>query len=117
MDMINNTNQDEMLVKAFFDEHTQEIADHGFTKRVMRHLPDRSRRLNRIWTVICTVLGIVFFIAVRGWAVIADALSVCFRTIAAQEVFHLSPLTIALSVLLLTMVAAYQLVSRELNYN
>ena len=112
MDMIDN---DDLLVKAFFEEHTHEIADHGFSKRVMRHLPDRSRRLNRIWTIVCCVLGIVFFVAVRGWHVMADALSVCVRTVPAQDVFQLSPLTIVLSVLILTTVCVWQLASRELH--
>ena len=34
-------NDDKLLV-AFFDENRQEIPDNGFTRRVMRHLPDRT---------------------------------------------------------------------------
>ena len=67
---------DDILVRQFFNEHTEEIADHGFSKRVMRHLPDRAVRLNRIWTAICIVVGIAFFVAVKGWNVIAEALAV-----------------------------------------
>lgn len=47
------------LLRDFFAENKQEIADNGFSRRVMHHLPDRSNRLARIWsafvmTVYCT---------------------------------------------------------------
>ena len=34
------------LLKDFFAENKREIADNGFSRRVMHHLPDRSNRLN-----------------------------------------------------------------------
>ena len=37
------------LLRDFFTENRQEIADRGFSRRVMHHLPDRSNRLARIW--------------------------------------------------------------------
>ena len=105
---------DDILVSKFFEEYTQEVEAHGFTKRVIRHLPDRAARLNRIWTALCIVAGIVFFIGIKGWKIIAESLLVLFHTTPAQDVFQLSPLTIMLSVLALTMVGVYQLASREL---
>ena len=33
------------LLRDFFTENRQEIADRGFSRRVMHHLPDRSNRL------------------------------------------------------------------------
>ena len=32
------------LLKDFFAENKREIADNGFSRRVMHHLPDRSNR-------------------------------------------------------------------------
>ena len=32
------------LLRDFFTENRQEIADRGFSRRVMHHLPDRSHR-------------------------------------------------------------------------
>ena len=32
------------LLRDFFTENRQEIADRGFSRRVMHHLPDRSNR-------------------------------------------------------------------------
>ena len=44
---------DDKLLTSFFAEHRQEIADNGFSRRVLRHLPDRSRHLAQIWTAFC----------------------------------------------------------------
>lgn len=51
--------RDELLVRKFFEENKIEIPDAGFSRRVMRRLPDRTRRLNRIWTAICVAVGVV----------------------------------------------------------
>lgn len=59
---------DDELVAMFFDENRQEISDDGFSQRVMEQLPSRSVRLNRIWTLVCSLLGIVFFILADGLA-------------------------------------------------
>jgi len=59
---------DDELVAMFFDENRQEISDDGFSQRVMEQLPSRSVRLNRIWTLVCSLLGIVFFIWADGLA-------------------------------------------------
>ena len=47
---------DDKLLTSFFAEHRQEIADNGFSRRVLRHLPDRSRHLAQIWTAFCLSL-------------------------------------------------------------
>ena len=40
------------LLRDFFTENRQEIADRGFSRRVMHHLPDRSNRLGRLWNAL-----------------------------------------------------------------
>ncbi len=52
-------NRDELLVRKFFEENKTELPDDGFSRRVMRRLPDRARRLNRIWTAVCLLLGVL----------------------------------------------------------
>jgi len=68
MDIIENkdflTESDELLVKGFFEENKIDIADNGFSERVMRCLPSPSVRLNRIWTAVCTLLGAVWLFSV-----------------------------------------------------
>ena len=46
------------LLRDFFAENKQEIADNGFSRRVMHHLPGRSNHLARIWSAfVMTVAG------------------------------------------------------------
>ena len=49
---------DDKLLTSFFAEHRQEIADNGFSRRVLRHLPDRSRRYGQhsalLWPSYCS---------------------------------------------------------------
>lgn len=89
--------QDEALLERFFSQQRAEIQDHGFSRRVMRQLPSRNNKLNRWWTAFCIMLGIVFFIAIRGWKVLADAITVAVRTVPAQDVFQLTPVTLAVA--------------------
>lgn len=55
--------RDELLVRKFFEENKAELPDDGFSQRVMRRLPDRARRLNRIWTAVCVVAGVLMCFA------------------------------------------------------
>ena len=53
------TPQEELLLKEFFQTHQQDVEDNGFTTAVMRQLPVNTSLLNKIWTSICLVAGIV----------------------------------------------------------
>ncbi len=51
------------LIRDFFGEHKQEIADNGFSRRVMHRLPDRQRKLTRLWKAcVATILLVLFFV-------------------------------------------------------
>lgn len=50
------------ILRNFFTENKQEIADNGFSRRVMRHLHDRSYRLARLWTAFVMAVAAVLFI-------------------------------------------------------
>lgn len=63
--MMDNEREDKLL-KQFFKENRQEIADNGFTHRVMRHLPDRYVRIARIWTILCAAIAFILFVAFDG---------------------------------------------------
>ena len=65
---------DDKLLTSFFAEHRQEIADNGFSRRVLRHLPDRSRHLAQIWTAFCFTLALVLFVSLDGVQLILDTL-------------------------------------------
>ena len=62
---------DEKLLKDFFTANKQEIADNGFSHRVMHRLPDHSNRLVRIWNATVVVAGAVLFIWI-GDGIVAE---------------------------------------------
>ena len=59
---------DEQLLQRFFSEHTAEIADEGFSAQVMQQLPQRARRLNRVWTAVCVAATALVFLYFDGMA-------------------------------------------------
>lgn len=107
--------QDEALLEQFFAAQRIDIADNGFSQRVMRRLPSRTSRLNRLWTLLCVVLGLVFFFVVRGWQALADAVTIVLRTLPAQDVFQLTPLTIVISLVLLAYMVVFHQIEAEVD--
>lgn len=66
---------DEQLLQAFFADHQEEIADDGFSNRVMQHLPAPShRRMERWWQVACLVMGVVFIVSTQMVSSLEDSL-------------------------------------------
>ena len=65
MDM---TEIDDKLLQQFFEPaRNRQIADNGFTERVMRRLPDKALSLSHYWTAFCLALGFILFVVYRGW--------------------------------------------------
>lgn len=83
MDMTDNN--DDILVKKFFSENRIEVPDNGFSKRVMRRLPDRTRRISRLWTVVCVVIGLLIFIRNKGFTVLVSCFDSIFSDILARH--------------------------------
>ncbi len=68
---------DEKLLKDFFTANKQEIADNGFSRRVMHRLPDRSNWLARIWNAAVVVAGAVLFIWMGGLKLLGEQSEKC----------------------------------------
>ena len=49
-----------------------EIADNGFSRKVMRRLPSRAERMSRIWTCVCTMAAVVLLTYFKAWNYIFD---------------------------------------------
>lgn len=54
------------LLHDFFAENKQEIADNGFSQRVMHHLPSQSNWLTRIRTALLVIIGTILFVWLGG---------------------------------------------------
>ena len=68
---------DIMLKQLFAEAARQQVADNGFTERVMMHLPEmpvvresRVQRLARLWTLFCLVVALLIFWLVSGWDIV-----------------------------------------------
>lgn len=57
---------DDKLLKQFMDANRQEIADNGFSRRVMRRLPCSHNRAAQILNALCAVLSVFLFVAFDG---------------------------------------------------
>lgn len=68
------TEDTDKLLKTFFAENRQEIADNGFSRRVMRRLPNGLNHLASLWTGLCFVLAVVLFVCMDGLQLIGDTL-------------------------------------------
>ena len=67
----NNGSVDEELLRKFFaDSARMQVADNGFSLRVMRHLqeevPERQRMIYNIWTAVWAVACVVAFFVNNG---------------------------------------------------
>lgn len=86
------SDNDNILVEKFFGEaRLPEIEDNGFSRRVMRSLPEsaarrspsasRQRLLSRIWAAFCTALAVVLSFVFHIWELLAVQLEVFVRTL------------------------------------
>lgn len=64
---------DDKLIRAFFAEQKQAIADNGFSRRVMQRLPYRTSLLLKVWSVFITLAAVVLFLAFDGLQAIVGA--------------------------------------------
>lgn len=76
---------DRLLQQFFSEAASQQIADDGFTERVMQHLPSRMNWFVRIWNTVCIGLFVVLFIVFRGWNLLAVQLEVMLRTMSTHS--------------------------------
>lgn len=83
MDMIEDN--DSLLQQFFSEAASQQIADDGFTERVMQRLPSRMNWFVRIWNTVCIVLFAVLFVVFRGWDLLAVQLEVMLRTMSTHS--------------------------------
>ncbi len=88
--MVMMENDDKLLVD-FFAGHRQEIPDNGFTRRVMRHLPDRTLWISQIWVAFCFTLALVLFVVFNGLQLVLGTLRETFTAAAQSGVAELDP--------------------------
>lgn len=106
-------NRDELLVKKFFDENKIEIPDNGFSRRVMRRLPDRMRRLNRIWTAVCIALGVIMCVKFNWIASLSTQVRSIADTVMSNHVIAGNPILLLFGLLFIIFLGGYNLIAAE----
>ena len=61
---------DDQLISQFMQTNKREIADRGFSRRVMRRLPKQFKNLSDILTPICIVVSCILFYLFDGISLI-----------------------------------------------
>lgn len=69
------TEINDKLLKQFFSENKPEIADNGFSRRVMRNLPeDKGNKVYTIWSACCVMVALIVFFTQNSLQLIVDML-------------------------------------------
>jgi uncharacterized membrane protein YidH (DUF202 family) len=117
MDM---TEDNDLLIKQFFQQAAQQqIADNGFTERVMQRLPQhtslaaRRTLLTRLWTASCIVVFAVLFVAFHGWELLTIQFEVMLQTLSVQT-FSVNLLMVATVLFGLLFVGVGEVISSEI---
>ena len=110
----------EQLLQQFFSEAARrQVADEGFTERVMQRIEQTERqreafslqRFNRLWTWFCVLVFVVLFVVFRGWELLALHFEVMLRTLMVES-FSINPLMLAAVFFGLLFVGAGEAISR-----
>ena len=85
------TEIDDRLIQQFFTDNRKEIEDNGFSRRVMRSLPNRAQRIAQAWALFCSTLAIVLFFALDGLELLFGTLRETFTTAAHGGITDVDP--------------------------
>lgn len=66
------SNDDKLLGRLFSEAAHAEIPDGGFSRRVMRSLPDGTLRRVRLWRTVCVAACVAMAVSMRVWREAAD---------------------------------------------
>ncbi len=66
---------DDRLIQRFMQANKREVADNGFTRRVIRRLPRRAEWWSNVLTFVCTLLCCVLFYVYDGFGLLLRALT------------------------------------------
>ena len=110
----------DLLIKQFFQQAAQQqIADNGFTERVMQRLPQhtslaaRRTLLTRLWTASCIVVFAVLFVVFHGWELLTIQFEVMLQTLSVQT-FSVNLLMVATVLFGLLFVGVGEVISSEI---
>lgn len=66
---------EDKLIKSFMLANKLELEDNGFSRRVIRHLPQRAKWLSDMLSVVCAIICCALFYIFNGFEVLFQAIS------------------------------------------
>lgn len=99
------------LLRDFFAENKQEIADNGFSRRVMHHLPGRSNHLARIWSAFVMTVAAVLFVWLGGLEAAWGTIREVFISMINHGTTGLAPKSIIIAAVVLLFMATRKVAS------
>ena len=108
------TDNNHILTERFIKEASQaQIADNGFSNRVMSHLPTNSARMERMWTLFCIVLSAVLFFTLDLWSNASENIEALLHKSYLIEISATSILNTLLIFIAIVSAAAYAAIHKE----
>lgn len=83
------TDIDDKMINQFFQSEKKEVKDNGFSRRIMRNLPDRGEKISKIWVAFCTAAGIILFFLFDGLEAILNILHEAFNGAMQTGIAHI----------------------------
>lgn len=71
---------DDKLIKSFMLANKHEIMDNGFSRRVVRRLPQRAQWLSDILSVVCAIICCTLFYVFNGFEVLFQTICEVFTS-------------------------------------
>lgn len=99
------------LLRDFFADNKQEIADDGFSRRVMHHLPDRTNWLARLWSTFVMAIGLALFVGLGGMEAAWGTIREVFISMVSHEITSLDPKSMIIATVVLLFLATKKVAS------
>ncbi len=104
---------DDKMIRHFFEDNKKEIADRGFSRKVMQSLPKERRVAFKICTLIITLLAFVLFIMYDGFLGLIYIFRDIFVSIAQSSDLYTNPKSIIIAVVVLLILGIKKVISLE----
>lgn len=88
-----------------------EIEDKGFSRRVIRHLPQRAEWLSNLLSVVCTIVCCLLFYAFNGFEVLFRAINDIATAQAYQLVSNTGFQSLAIATVVLVIIGVQRVCS------
>ncbi len=104
------TDQD---LKKIFTAHRVDVADDGFTERVIRQLPERKSILPQIVMVVFVVIGLTLTLAIQGVTPLLDQINSLMNSISHMQVPSVSSVVTYVGALALLGIIGYSVAQAD----